>query len=70
MNWQQGLRRLSLIGWGFWGVLFCAMFIAGLTPNTSDRDLMLFGGLAGVVGCFFAHKLTCWVLAGFFAPRS
>jgi len=69
VNVQKGLERVSAVWWGFWGLLAFAMFVVGLFSDGFDSGVLIGGGFAGLVACGIAHKLTCWVVAGFFAPR-
>jgi hypothetical protein len=50
-------------------LLAFAMFVVGLFSDGFDSGVLIGGGFAGLVACGIAHKLTCWVVAGFFAPR-
>lgn len=68
MNIQSGLERVSAVWWGFWGLLAALAIVGGLF---GARDMGLVGiGLGGLVAVYVAHRLTCWIVAGFFAPRS
>lgn len=71
MNLQNGFERVSAVWWGFWGLLALAVLAAAiLIPWASDRGVLAGLGLAGIVAAYVAHRITCWVIAGFFAPRS
>jgi membrane-associated phospholipid phosphatase len=70
MNWQNGLQRISAVWWGFWGLLAgLAMFGSPFTQASDKWDIAGMGA-AGLVAAYIAHRITCWIVAGFFAPRS
>ena len=64
MNWRTGLERISAVWWGFWalltGVYGVYMFFEA-TPAFGAGVLFL-----GLPSLYAAHKLTCWIIAGFF----
>lgn len=70
MNFQRGLERISAVWWSIWGLV--GVLLLGATVLGYSEDLAFTGGIGlfFVVGSFLAHKVTCWVVAGFFAPRS
>jgi hypothetical protein len=73
MNWQRGLERMSAVWWGFWAA--AALVGVGAFAFQPAIDLAQRVGIVGVAlgGALFtyaAHRITCWVIAGFFAPRS
>lgn len=70
MNIQRGLERVSAAWWGFLGLFAIGAFIGGLIDDGSDKWPLLGVGAAGLIICYVAHRTTCWVVAGFFAPRS
>jgi hypothetical protein len=70
MNIEQGLRRISAVWWGLWGALAAFMLGVALFGSGSDRGVIGTFGAIGLVAAYMAHRLTCWVIAGFFAPRS
>lgn len=68
MNIGLGLERISAVWWGFLGLL---AGISLLAPFWKGFDGELFGmGVAGLIGSYLGHRLTCWVISGFFAVRS
>lgn len=69
MNVQNGLERISVVWWGLCGALAALMIGAGVLGNTSDTGLTGLG-VGGLVAAYVAHRITCWIIAGFFAPRS
>lgn len=62
MSWSTGLKRVSLVWWGFW-VLSCLGFgLFGLVQDRAENALpVLFGALIPAA----LHKITCWVIEGF-----
>lgn len=70
MNFERGIHRLSMVFWGFWGLIAAVMVLGGLFGNASDGMSLAGGGAAGMVAAYIAHRLTCWVVSGFFAPRA
>ena len=66
MNWHQGLRRISLAWWGFCTVL---NLIPGIALLTSDflQGLLWIAAFSAVFAIL--HKVTCWVIDGFFKER-
>ena len=70
INLQCGFERVSAIWWGLWGLGGVLMFAAAVFGESSDRlQLAMIGGGLGI-GAYIAHRITCWIVAGFFAPRS
>jgi hypothetical protein len=71
MNIQRGLERVSAVWWGFWA-LPCLIVLGSALFGEEPSAGRFFVGLASVlagVAIYLAHRLTCWVIAGFFAPR-
>ncbi len=67
MNIQRGLERVSAAWWGFWGLLFLSLSALSLLEGRLEEGLGLAAFGAAV---YLLHRLTCWVVAGFFAPGS
>lgn len=67
MNVRQGLERISAVWWGLWGLLFAGLAVAGLIEDGELK--LLFAGMGGIALVYAAHRVTCWVIAGFFAPQ-
>lgn len=69
MNMQRGLERISAVWWGTWialgSVLAVASFL-GYGSSQYESTLLMWLGVGGAVGALVAHKLTCWVIRGFF----
>lgn len=70
MNAQLGLERLSAVWWGFWGLLGAVATIGAPFTEASDKWQISGLGAGVLVTTLIAHKITCWVLAGFFSSRS
>jgi hypothetical protein len=71
MNIQQGLERISAVWWGFWGLLAASMMgVAVFAYPAGGRVEVFLLGIGGAVAAYAAHRITCWIVAGFFAPRS
>lgn len=69
-NVQRGLERVSAVWWGWWGLLAGILLVSVLFKwEVSDRWEIVGIGLGGVIGAYVAHRVTCWILAGFFSPR-
>lgn len=69
MNFQLGLERVSAVWWALWGLASAALIVEAFTERQFNFPLMALG--AGLMVCAYAaHRLTCWVVAGFFARRS
>lgn len=72
MNWQQGLRRLSAVFWGFWALVAVVFVIAICSDYVRSEGFAYALGYGTAVGGFLvgiivlAHRLTCWVIGGFF----
>lgn len=67
---REGLRRVSAVFWGFWGLIATLLIVGGwlgilISHNNSD-DLWLYVMAAA---SFVLHRLTCWVIDGFFAQK-
>lgn len=73
MNWQRGLERVSVIWWGFWVLVAIGVAIGGMVMSATGYQQqgrgMILGGIAGAAVAVALHKLTCWVIAGFCAPK-
>lgn len=67
MNIQRGLERVSAVWWGLWALITLAGAAALLLEGEIQKGLFL---AAVGVAIYLAHRLTCWVIAGFFAPGS
>jgi hypothetical protein len=67
---KTGLQRLSAVWWGIWGLVGIAVIVLSVTGNSNSAGATSAVG-AGVVACAYAlHRVTCWVIAGFFAPET
>lgn len=68
MNWQLGLMRISVVWWSFWAILSVALGLAGLfgSSGSSRESLLMIGAILPI---YLLHKVTCWIIAGFFASR-
>ena len=69
LNVQLGLQRLSLAWWGLWTSTGFVLLGAAAFGNGADRGWSAGLGLALIAGSVVAHKITCWIVAGFFPPR-
>lgn len=71
MNLQLGLRRISAVFWGWWAFVAAAYGFIGVADGGPINDRLLIGfGIFVCLGLLFlAHKITCWVIAGFFSLR-
>lgn len=70
MNIKTGLERVSAVFWCIPALAMCALGVAILLESSGQRAQ---GGvliLGGILVPFVAHKITCWIIAGFFAPPS
>lgn len=70
MSIQRGLERVSAVWWSLVALLPAAAIAVSIFGDPSDRKMAFLAGLAGAVGVYAAHRITCWIVAGFFAPRS
>jgi len=70
MNIQKGLERVSAVWWGLWGLFAAFVVGAALINGSSDGGELFLSGVGGMIAAYAAHRVTCWVVAGFFAPRS
>jgi hypothetical protein len=71
MNWKAGLERISLVWWGFWMICAAGLAVFGLFEGAPTERVHIFLiGALGIALAYAAHRLTCWVLAGFFSPGS
>lgn len=69
MNWNQGLRRVSAVFWGFWALL-SGVFGASLLVLNGSREWdagLIF--IACLLPLYIAYRVTCWIVDGFFQPR-
>lgn len=69
MNIQVGLNRISAVFWGFWALFFAIWGLALIFINESSEWQLGLAALAALVPVYVAHRVTCWIVAGFFAPR-
>lgn len=69
MNWKSGLERLSAVWWGLWGVFFAGISLYLLIDDRA-RTINTFGGFAIAIVCVLAHRVSCWIIRGFFAPKT
>lgn len=69
MNIRLGLERISAVWWGFWGLLAAAMVVVPLFVDTGDKLAVIGSGVLGLVFTYLAHRLTCWVIAGFYTTK-
>jgi len=68
MNIRVGLERMSAVWWGFWGLLLGIWAVLLLVTNREEGALAL-GAIAALLPVYLLHKLTCWVIAGFFSAK-
>lgn len=66
MNWQRGLERISVVGWGLLAFAFTAVAIEFMNGRKFSAAL---GMLGMAVVSYGAHRVTCWIIGGFFAPK-
>lgn len=68
---REGLRRVSAVFWGFWVVFLLIMAVASLI--TGNRTVEGVGtalpAFIAAALAYGAHRLTCWVIDGFFAGK-
>lgn len=70
MNIRTGLERISAVWWGFWGLLG-AIAMGAAVFGASNNFVGVFGtGIGGMVAAYLLHRLTCWVISGFFTAES
>jgi hypothetical protein len=71
MNIQRGLERVSAVWWGFWALVCLIVLGSALVGEEPSAGRFFVGGVsvAAGVAIYLAHRLTCWVIAGFVAPR-
>lgn len=67
MNIRFGLERLRAVWWGMWGLL-CG--ITGMYVFVRDRDDEGLLILLTLIPIYLLHRLTCWVISGFFTVRT
>ena len=68
MNWNLGLRHISAVVWGIIGAVYGGAFLLiGFNDAHAGRTILLAALVLGAL--FLAHKLTCWVINGFFAKK-
>ncbi|WP_029524150.1 hypothetical protein [Polaromonas glacialis] len=66
MNWNQGLRRLSAAIWGFFA-FGCGIFgFVFLFLNASREWGFGLALIAFLIPLYIGHKVTCWIVDGFF----
>lgn len=63
MNIRLGLQRISAVWWGFWALLATIIGVWSLL----EKEPSGFGFLAALVPIYLLHRLTCWVIGGFFS---
>jgi hypothetical protein len=75
MNWNQGLRRISAVAWG------CVAAFAAIVVWALAWDEARANGVAQAIGygiaigifafglILLAHRVTCWVIDGFFTSK-
>jgi len=66
MNWRLGLHRVSAVFWGFWGVV-AALGVAFGASRGGTTEIAVISAV-GVVFCYAAHRLCCWIVDGFIRP--
>lgn len=67
MNWHLGLRRISAVFWSVPALVFGGIFVyVAFEEGRSDAPAMLGTALLIVAGMYLAHRVTCWIIAGFF----
>lgn len=69
VNIQLGLQRISAVWWGFWGLLAFVAMVGSPFTQASDKWQISGAALAALVAIYLAHRVTCWIVAGFFSPR-
>lgn len=62
MSWSTGLKRLSLVWWGFWVLALAGFGLYGLTQDRAENAIPILLGCAIPAAL---HKVTCWVIDGF-----
>jgi hypothetical protein len=67
---QKGLERVSAVWWGLWALLGAVLLGAAVFGEGLDRGVTAGFGVFVLVAAYIAHRVTCWVIAGFFAPRT
>jgi hypothetical protein len=70
MNIRLGLERISAVWWGFWGLLGAIAVGAAVVSASNNTAGIFWTGLGGMVAAYLLHRLTCWVIGGFFPARS
>jgi hypothetical protein len=71
MNVQRGLERISAVWWGLFGACGIVLFVAAVfNPDRADRISVTASGAILAACAYAAHRITCWIVAGFFAPRA
>lgn len=68
MNIQEGLFRISYVFWSFIGLVAFGLGCILMYENPSPLSAAFL--LGAIFVPIIANKVTCWVFAGFFAPRS
>ena len=76
MNWRLGLRRISATWWSFCGVMAVGLTIILSLDHAREQGMAYASGYGVVVGGFLlglivlAHKVTCWIIEGFFSAKT
>ena len=64
MDWNTGLKRISAVFWGFWGLLVAGLIIGDAVGQVSGNNtaylFLTFPALYGI------HRTVCWIIDGFF----
>ena len=68
MNWKIGLARISLVFWGGWSIVLIG--IAVFTMFEDKNILNALPMLLTVVVFYVLHRVTCWIIEGFFSKRT
>ncbi|WP_074578029.1 hypothetical protein [Polaromonas sp. JS666] len=70
MNIKLGLERISVVWWGLWAVLALLTGASLIFSSASAGDTMIgFVLLGALIPIYIAHRLTCWIIAGFFGSK-
>jgi hypothetical protein len=67
---KTGLQRISAVWWGFWGLIGVIVIGAAVIGASRSPGPTFAIGAGIVVGAYALHRVTCWVIDGFFAPGS
>ena len=68
MNFKLGLERKGATIWGFLAISLGIYGIATLFLEASREWQISLFSIAGIIPLYIAHKITCWIIAGFFSP--